>query len=496
MPVKKYRNILQVSTRDIGGGAEKVAADLFRAYRSLGHGSQLAVGYKIGDDPDVLRIAHDEVGGAGARFCWSLHRRLQPWYSRSSVVRSLCRLTHRLAAPAGWLDTRRGIEDFHFPGTSRLLQLANPVPDILHLHNLHGHYFDLRALPALSRNVPVVLTLHDAWLLTGHCAHSFDCQKWKTGCGECPDLTIYPAIRRDATAFNWKRKQDIYSQCRLHVATPCQWLMDQVTRSMLAPSIASTRIIPYGVDLTIFHPRDVREARRSLGISPDAAVLLFSANGILRNRWKDYPTMRQAAVLVGRTLAANHTKPREVLFLGLGEEAPPERIGSVELRFVPFQSDVNQVALYYNAADLYIHAARADTFPNAVLEALACGTPVVATSVGGIPEQVLSLSIQSGDRQSAIDAQSPVPAVFGADEATGILVPVGAAEMMATAILKLLGDNSLRRLMGENAVKDAQRRFDLRRQVRDYLQWYEDLLEDPQPDRKREEPALCPTGVV
>ena len=496
MPVKKYRNILQVSTRDIGGGAEKVAADLFRAYRSLGHGSQLAVGYKSGDDPDVLRIAHDEVGGAGARFCWSLHRRLQPWYSRSSVVRSLCRLTHRLAAPAGWLDTRRGIEDFHFPGTSRLLQLANPVPDILHLHNLHGHYFDLCALPALSHNVPVVLTLHDAWLLTGHCAHSFDCQKWKTGCGECPDLTIYPAIRRDATAFNWKRKQDIYSQCRLHVATPCQWLMDQVTRSMLAPSIASTRIIPYGVDLTIFHVRDAMKARQTLGISPDAAVLLFSANGILRNRWKDYPTMRQAALLVGRGLSGDLGKQREVLFLGLGEEAPPERIGSVELRFVPFQADANRVALYYNAADLYVHAARADTFPNAILEALACGTPVVATSVGGIPEQILPLSMRLDEQQSAMGEQSFAPVAYDADEATGILVPVGAAEIMAAAILRLLGDDALRRRLGENAAKDAQRRFDLRRQVRDYLQWYEDLLEESPPDRKREAPALCPAGAV
>ncbi|MCH7885599.1 MAG: hypothetical protein IIC01_10150, partial [Planctomycetes bacterium] len=96
----------------------------------------------------------------------------------------------------------------------------------------------------------------------------------------------------------------------------------------------------------------------------------------------------------------------------------------------------------------------------------------------------------------AIGAQSPVPTAFDEDEATGILVPVGAAEIMATAILRLLSDDALRRLLGENAAKDAQRRFDLRRQVRDYLQWYEDLLEDPQPDRKREEPALCPTGVV
>ena len=74
LPFENHCNILQVNTRDVGGGAEKVAADLFCAYRSLGYGSRLAVGYKSGDDPDVLRIPHDEAGSAGARLCWSLHR--------------------------------------------------------------------------------------------------------------------------------------------------------------------------------------------------------------------------------------------------------------------------------------------------------------------------------------------------------------------------------------------------------------------------------------
>jgi hypothetical protein len=57
-----------------------------------------------------------------------------------------------------------------------------------------------------------MLTLHDAWLLSGHCAHSFDCQRWKTGCGECPDLDVYPASPRDATACNWRRKREILAE--------------------------------------------------------------------------------------------------------------------------------------------------------------------------------------------------------------------------------------------------------------------------------------------
>jgi glycosyltransferase involved in cell wall biosynthesis len=96
----------------------------------------------------------------------------------------------------------------------------------------------------------------------------------------------------------------------------------------------------------------------------------------------------------------NRRSQRPLVFVALGEDAPAERIGAAEIRFVPYQKDPAVVARYYQAADIYIHSARADTFPNTVLEALACGTPVVATAVGGIPEQVKSL--QSLDHRSSV----------------------------------------------------------------------------------------------
>jgi glycosyltransferase involved in cell wall biosynthesis len=126
--------------------------------------------------------------------------------------------------------------------------------------------------------------------------------------------------------------------------------------------------------------------RAALGIPQDSQVLLFTGNGIRRNMWKDYQTMRNAIAL-----AVNHQE--NLLFIALGEDAPAERIGQLEVRFVPYQQDTEIVARYYQAGDIYLHAARADTFPNTVLEALACGTPVVATAVGGIPEQVKGLAM-------------------------------------------------------------------------------------------------------
>jgi glycosyltransferase involved in cell wall biosynthesis len=144
-------------------------------------------------------------------------------------------------------------------------------------------------------------------------------------------------------------------------------------------------------------------------------------------------------------------KAYDILFLALGQAGPEERIGPAVVRFVPYQTDPKAVAGYYQAADVYVHAARADTFPNTVLEALACGIPVVATAVGGIPEQV-------------------------EDGRTGFLVPVGDAPALAERLTQLLSEHDLRVRLGIQAAAAARSRFDLERQADAYLDWYRDLV--------------------
>lgn len=458
--------ILQVSTVDIGGGAEKVAWKLFQIYRACGYGSWLAVGRKRSDDPSVRLLPNDDCRSQWARTWLAIGNMLSPLVGR---VRGGGRLRNwlRWMGQLGRLyKIQRGHEDFDFPGTWRLLDLPAERPDIVHCHNLHGGYFDLRALPWLSQQVPVVLTLHDAWLLSGHCAHSLDCEHWKTGCGRCPDLTIYPAIRRDATAYNWRRKRDIFGRSRLYVITPSHWLMQKVEQSMLAPAVVKARVIPNGVDLSVFRPTDRRADRAALSIPQDAKVFLFAAAGIRRSIWKDYQTMRATIALVAERLHG-----QGVLFIALGEDALAERIGQTEVRFVPYQKNLETVARYYQAVDGYMHAARADTFPNTVSEALACGTPVVATAVGGIPEQVKSLPVTGCDLSS-----------YHPSEATGILVPPRDAQAMAMAIEQLLNDEELRQQLGENAARDARSRFSLDQQVEAYLDWYQEIIEHQNAD--------------
>lgn len=429
--------ILQVSTSEQRGGAEQVARALFHSYRALGHQSFLAVGRGPAADPDVITLS-------GRR-----------------------RVAHHAAGAGRLLDRWRGLESYRYPASRHLHAVLPHDPDVVHAHNLHGGYFDLRELAPLSHRQPLVLTLHDAWLLSGHCAHSLDCERWRTGCGHCPDLTIYPAIRRDATALNWQRKRDVVRAAHLNVATPSVWLMERLQASLLGPAVRAARVIPNGVDLTRFAPGDASAARLRLRLPPDRPVLLTVGTDLRTNTFKDWAVVRGAAGVAAERLA------QDLLLVALGERGQTERSGRCEIRFVPFVDDAGLMVEYYRAADLYMHGARADTFPGAVVEALACGTPVVATPVGGIPEQVKSLGEAA------------------AEDATGVLVPGGDHEQMGQAVARLLGEPERRQRMARSARVDAQHRFDFNRQRDAYLSWYEELIEE----RRARSSSIVAPGV-
>lgn len=444
-------NILQVNLQDMPGGAAQVALNLHKAYRARGHQVQMAVSRKRGDDPSVFEIQHDHYKNWVTRQLIRLGQKLE---SLSPRIRGTGHLGGYLLLPTEMnrnLNLFMGREDFYAPGTRHLLDMASGSVDIMHLHNLHKdwlgskrEYFDLRELPGLSQRVPIVLTLHDAWLLSGHCAHSFECDRWLSGCGNCPDLTIYPAIKRDATAQNWKLKQKIFAQSQLHVAAPSRWLLEKAEKSILAGGMLSSRVIPNGVDQSIFHPG--KEDRRALGLPEKARILLFTADGIKINPFKDFETLRQALNIVAEHL-------NDVLLIALGEEGPTETIGNSELRFIPFQQDPVLLSRYYRAADVYIHASKADTFPNSIIEALSCGTPVVATAVGGIPEQII-------------------------DGKTGFLTKKGDVSAMAKRIEEILTNPTLELKMKTESAQDAKERFGLDQEAEAYLNWYRDIVEN------------------
>ena len=157
--------ILLISTGDSGGGAELSAWNLFNTYRNRGYQTQLVVGVKRTEDPDVVAMQNDSSRSGWARFWMHAGNQLEPFGHQVFGRRSLRDFTNWIGEPVRWFDIARGHEDFHYPATGERLESTSF--DIVHCYNLHGGYFDLRILPSLSRRYPVILDLRDAWLLSG-----------------------------------------------------------------------------------------------------------------------------------------------------------------------------------------------------------------------------------------------------------------------------------------------------------------------------------------
>ena len=464
--------VIQVTKVAQGGGAERIASHLHRGLLGRGHESWLATAKGSVDDPTVLAIPGPSVAPAGrlSRRLRRTARAIGPKRGGNVVQRSLRRGLRLAATPRPFVYKQLGRELFDYPGTALIPDLPPNPPDLIHCHNLHGGYFDLRELAPLSHALPVAMTLHDEWTFTGHCAYTLGCDRWLRGCGSCPHLSVYPAVRRDGTHANRSAKAAIYARSRLYVSTPSQWLMDRARVSVLAQGLTGSMVIPNGVDRSIFRPGDQAAARARLDLPADPFILLFTANQARRSPFKDWETVSSAA-----ERAAAAVQGRRVLCIALGDEGPPRRFDNGELRFMAYRSAMTDVAAFYQAADLYLHAAKAENLATTILEALSTGLPVVATAVGGIPEEVRSLAAAPG--AWAGDA-------YRLRDATGILVAAGDGAGMGLAAAALLLDGSTRSTLSSNAAADAAARFDVDRQLDVTISWYREIIADWR-DRER-----------
>ncbi len=434
--------IMQLSPQDLGGGAERVALDLHQGYLRRGIDATLLVRFNRTRPLGVREVDVYEGTTPWARMLGIADRRLAE-RSHFSGRDSLRTLLANIAVPQRLWSKWRGLDDFNYPYSRRLLH--DGTKGIVHLHNLHGGYFDLSALPSLSRATSVVWTLHDVWPLTGHCAYFIDCDGWQRGCGACPDLKRAPSVTYDNTHENWALKRDIYANSRLHVVTPSEWLMSHVDRSMLKP--ATRHVIPYGVNLDIFKPADKKAARAELRLPQDEFLCLYMAvSGSAANPYKDYQTVDKAVDLL---LAADDGDNLRHICLGGPRQAKGDHL--TKKIVAGYISDKRTVARYCQASDVFLHAANADNFPCTVLEAQACGLPAIATAVGGIPEQ-----IEEG--------------------VTGYLVPRGDSKAMALRVRSLMANPQDREAMARRAAEWAVRAFGLERQVDRYLGLYSELM--------------------
>ncbi|MDR1775222.1 MAG: glycosyltransferase [Actinomycetes bacterium] len=446
---------IQVSLWDYAGGADRIAMDLHRHYLSEGLDAHLLVGFrKRSDSPAVDVLPND------ARRC-AWQRMLLSGNHSSGTLRSL--IANPVRTARNWL----GYTDYDFPGTTYVSELAaatdNPV---IHVQNPFGGFFDLRQLPHMSHSFPLVYTLHDMMAFTGYCMHDLGCGKWRTGCGQCPQLSgesKTPHITpRDKTATNWLKKRSIFSTSRIYLTTPSRWLMNLAQESFLAGGIRHAAVIPNGVDDDVFSPvtnAEKQAIRQKLGIPQDSFVFAFSGISSHRGRnpFKDVGTAIDAlsccAAEVRRHDKGKHPAKQLTLLLIGDLQFDGHLPESVQVIRTGYLTERMAVATHLQAADALVHTSPAENFPVAILEAQSCGLPVVASKVGGIPEMVL-------------------------DGETGFLIEENAPEKLISCMQRLMVSDELRHLMGRAARKRVLENYTMKHMAHTMFDFYYGAKED------------------
>lgn len=371
-------NIAFINYTASGGGAGKICSLLHQSFR----GSTLYNCFDSNSSKGIVKFDDFTFRNNFHRTCKYL---LELSLSKRIPVlpRLLAFLLNHISEPIRCINVCLGKEDFCFPGTSNPSRYLLNEPTLIHAHNLFPSFFDFHSLKALSDKYPLLITAHDCWLMTGHCAHPFNCNRFETGCGNCPDLLIPPAIIRDNTRQNLKVKNRILSSAKPYLATPSKWLKKMFLRSKVTESFQEIRVIPNGVNTEDFFPIFEKKAlRKKHYLEENALIFSFVGNKIQSNPWKNFDLMLDTLKILAQITT------QKVLFLCIGEDAEPIDSHNFKCQFIGHVNEVRSLNELYNCSDYYLHLAKADTFPNTVLESQSCGIPVFANPVCGIPEQI------------------------------------------------------------------------------------------------------------
>jgi glycosyltransferase involved in cell wall biosynthesis len=388
-----------------GGGAERCARELFEYLPSVGVEPEMWVWVRRGDEP-----AEVEPLRAG------VERLLFPWNLSAAV------------------------NDWRHIGSRWRLDAIGPDRfDVVHLHNLHGRWISIKAVQRLCQRMPVVWTLHDEWAATA--GIPYDLTR-VTSLDQARKLAGDAAASRDklgwfcyptAASQRWRRFLERYMPQPAVLVSPSAYLLDLVSKAGRHPA-SRLEHLPYGVTLLTDKATrlDRRQARARYNLPADAPVVLLIA-AYLTSPYKGIGFGVEALRRLG---ALSRASRPHVLVLGHSAEEVASRLSGDLQVHTGYARGNEALAAAFRAADVTLLPSVADNFPYVALESLACGTPLVAFRVGGLPE------------------------VIGEDR-RGILVEPFDTQEMASQTRRLLEDAPLRERLGACGASWVRQQCDL-----------------------------------
>ena len=316
-------------------------------------------------------------------------------------------------------------------------------PDLVNLHFV-GHSF-MRPESLSKFKCPLIWTLHDMWAFSGGEHYSNGSKRYKEG---------YLRYNRPAneSGFDlhrwvWKRKVKAWANLEsLTIVTPSQWMADCARESVLFKNYR-IEVIPNGIDHDRFHPIEHSVVRDILDLPKDKHIILFGAVGATSDPRKGFNLLKTALLKLATMGFKNNT---EVVIFGASR--PKERSDfGFRTHYMGRLNDEISLALVYACADVFVSASTQDNFPNTVMEALACGMPVVGFDVGGLSDMI-------------------------EHQRNGYLARPFDTDALSFGISWVLSDQERWRSLSLNARKKVEMEYTLESQSQKYIKLFNDVM--------------------
>ena len=420
----RVTRVVHLSTSDSSGGAARAAFRLHTGLRRIGVESSMLVQERKSTDPHVRQFLPPS----------DLVTRVRRRARRRSIEGDAARYPNRPPSLDWFSDDRT-------PFAGQIVAQVPPC-DLINLHWVAG-FVDYEGFfpDAAKLGVPLVWRLADMNAFTGGCHYDDHSGKFTQQCGACHQLGSTDA--NDLSHQIWLRKKRALSQVPaggLHLVATSRWIAGEAKRSSLMGGFPVT-IIPNGLDVQEFRPRDRGFARDFFNLSPSSKIVLFAADSA--------DTVRKGFAYLAEALSGMRDV-EDLLLVSVGGGEPKLDPSVRHVRLGRIRDD-RVLSLAYSAADVYVIASLQESFGQTVTESLACGTPVVGFASGGIPDMVR-------------------PGV------TGYLAPTRDVAALREAVGRVLADPAKRAEMAQNCRRIAVEEYSLEVQARAYATLYEKLL--------------------
>lgn len=314
-----------------------------------------------------------------------------------------------------------------------IAQLEIIQPDIVHLHNIHGHDCNLEMLFSWFRknNIKLIWTFHDCWAFTAYCAYytAANCAQWQTHCAQCVKKHSYSWLF-DGSWELFEKKKKLFTGLNLTIVTPSRWLADEVKNSFLKDY--PVFVINNGIDLDVLKP--IPSCFREKYGLENMRILLGVAFG-----W-------DARKGVDVFIELSKRLPDDYRIVLVGTDSNVDKQLPENIISIPRTQNQQELAEIYSAVDVFVNPTREENYPTVNMEALACGTPVLTFRTGGSPEML--------------------------DDTCGSVVPCDDVDALEQEIIRICGDKPY----SEAACLKKARMFDQSERFTEYFKLYKNVL--------------------